>query len=402
MSWVVLASLALVLSAWASGGEMAWVSANPLHWEAWRVRYPRRWRIAQFFLKHPRRLLITLLLANNLALVLFSAALSRLVLPLAAWEAEIGFWAETLIGSLVLLIAGEYLPKVLFRRWQIALLPLIVPFTALTYAVLSPLVEALYFLTQGMYALFRVEEKAFLKPISRESLAHFIEAPEPHFQAVLSKALALSETPVREIMVPRREVVAIERSASMEMLRRTFIESERSRILVYERDLDHVVGYVYVRALLRQASSISELIEPVGFVPESMPATRLLEQLVREKGSLAVVVDARGGMAGLVTTEDLVEEVFGEIQDEHEEPEHLEQTLAPGIYELDAALEIDYLNEKYGLGLPSDLAVTLGGLALHFLGYIPQKGATWEAYGLRWEVLSATSKRIVTLRLQRI
>ncbi|MCS7153516.1 MAG: hemolysin family protein [Bacteroidia bacterium] len=402
MSWIVLLLIAILLSAWASGGEMAWVSANPLHWEAWRVRHPRRWQIVQFFLRQPRRLLIVLLLTNNLALVLFSLALSRLLFPLTSWAPQAGFWIETLLGSFILLIAGEYLPKALFRRWQVALLPAVVPFTALAYILLFPVVEILYLLTRGLYFLFRVKEKAFLKPLSRESLTHFVEAPEPQFQAVLTKALALSETPVREIMVPRREVIAIERNASIEALRKTFIESERSRILVYDKDLDHVIGYVYVRALMRKATSIQELIEPISFVPESMPATRLLEQLVREKGSLAVVVDARGGMAGIVTTEDLVEEVFGEIQDEHEEPAHLERVAAPGVYEFDGALEVDYLNEKYGLGLPTDLAVTLGGLALHFLGYIPEKGTTWEAYNFRWEVLSATSKRIVTLRLQRV
>lgn len=402
MIWLVVGGLALLWSAWASGGEMAWVSANPLHWEAWRVRHPQRWRLAQFFLRQPRRLLITLLVANNLALVIFSAALSRLLAPIVAGNAALGFWGETLLGTFVLLIAGEYLPKALFRQWQVALLPVVVPFTGLAYLLFFPLVEGLYWLTQGAYRLLGVEERAFLKPVSRESLAHFVETPEPHLQEVLTRALALSETPVREIMVPRREVVAIELNASLEELRRAFIESGRSRVLVYEQDLDHLVGYVYVRALLRETGALRDLVEPVSFVPESMPATRLLEQLVRDRGSLAVVVDARGGIAGIVTTEDLVEEVFGEIQDEREEPDHLERTPAPGIYELDAALEIDYLNDKYAFGLPTDHAITLGGLALHILGAIPRKGAIWEAFGFRWEVINATSRRIVTLRLQRV
>ncbi|MCS6894904.1 MAG: hemolysin family protein [Bacteroidia bacterium] len=401
MSWALLGILALLLSGWASGGEMAWISANPLYWEMWRLRYPRRWRIVQFFLKYPRRLLITLLIANNLALVGFSAAMSALLIPVGRWNPQVSFWVETIIGTLILLIVGEYLPKVFFRRWQSALLPAVVPFTALAYALLFPLVEIVYLLTRGMYAAFQLREKVLQKPLSRENLSHFVETPEPHLQAVLTKALALNETPVREFMVPRPHVVAISQDASLEELRQTFISSERSRVLVYEGDLDHIKGYIYIRSLTRRAKSIRELIEPVSFVPESMPATRLLEQLVREKGALAVVVDARGGMAGIVTTEDLVEEVFGEIQDEHEEqPKYLERSPAPGVYELDASLEIDYLNEKYALGLPTELAVTLGGLALHSLGYIPPKGTVWEAYGFRWEVLSATQKRVITLRLQ--
>lgn len=402
MIWVIVGGLALLWSAWASGGEMAWVSANPLHWETWRVRHPKRWRLAQFFLRQPRRLLITLLVANNVALVTFSAALSRLLGALITANETLGFWGETLFGAFILLIAGEYLPKALFRQWQVALLPLVVPFTALVYLLFFPLVESLYWLTQGAYRILGIEEKAFLKPLSRESLMHFVGTPEPHLQEVLTRTLALSETPVREIMVPRREVVAIEQSASLEELRRAFIQSGRSRVLVYEHDLDRVIGYVYVRALLREAKTVRDLVEPVSFVPESMPATRLLEQLVRDRGALAVVVDARGGIAGIVTTEDLVEEVFGEIQDEREESEHLERMPAPGVYELDAALEIDYLNDKYALNLPADHAVTLGGLALYILGAIPRKGTTWEAFGYRWEVINATSRRIVTLRLQRV
>lgn len=402
MSWLLIGIVALVWSAWASGSEMAWVSANPIHWEMWRHRHPRRWRIVQFFLSQPRRLIITLLVTNNLALVAFSAALSRLLAPLTTWGPSATFWVETLLGGVILLIAGEYLPKALFRQWQVALLPVVVPFTGLAYGLLLPLIEPLYWLTQGGYRLLGIEERTFFKPLSRESLAHIVENPEPQLQEVLTKALALSETPVRDIMVPRREIVAVQVSTPIEALREIFTASGRSRVLVYERDLDHIVGYVYVRSLLRPAKSIRELIEPVSFVPESMPATRLLEQLVREKGALAVVVDARGGIAGIVTTEDLVEEVFGEIQDEREEPDHHERIVSPGIFELDGALEVDYLNEKYGLGLPTEPAVTLGGLAIYTLGAIPNKGATFEAYGFKWEVISATKRRIVTLRLQRI
>ncbi|MCS7297360.1 MAG: hemolysin family protein [Bacteroidia bacterium] len=403
MSWILLLFFALGLSAWAAGSEMSWVSANPLHWESQYARHPRRWRLVQFFLRHPRRLLVTLLLANNIALVLFSVALSALLLPVTNSNPATGFWIETLTGTLLLLIAGEYLPKVLFQRWQFALLPLVLPFTALAYALLAPVVELLYFLTKRLYAPFQIEEKAFLKPLSRESLVTFVEAPEAQLRTVLSRALALSETPVQEIMVPRQEVIAIDQQASIEELKRLFIQSERSRVLVYDKSLDHVVGYVYVRSLLQKAQNIREILEPIVFVPENMPVTRLLEELVREKRSIAVVVDARGGMAGLVTTEDLVEEVFGEIQDEYEEPPaHVERMPAPGIYELDGALEIDYVNEKYNLSLPTGLAITLGGLALHFLGYIPQKGTVWKAYGMQWEVLSATPKRILTLRLHRL
>lgn len=401
MSWVVLTLLALLLSAWSSGSEMAWLTANPLQWETWRSRHPRRWRLARFFLQHPRRLLITLLLSNNLALVLFSAGLSHL-LPLENLQPIQRFWVETLLGTLILLIAGEYLPKGLFQRWQLALLPAVVPFTGLVYLICAPLVEIAHSLTKAFFRLLRVEEKPLHKPLSRESFATLLQHTESDFQEVLTRTLALSETPVREIMVPRQEVVALPLDTPIEELHRVFVETELSRLLVYEGTPDRIVGYVYVRSLLRRPRSIQEILEPVSFVPETMPATRLLEELVKEKRSLAVVVDARGGMAGLVTTEDLVEEVFGDIQDEYDEPQWLERTLEPGVYEFDARIEIDYLNEKYGLDLPTKEAVTLGGLALAHLGRIPTAGTTWEAYGFRWEVLAATPQRLLTLRLRKL
>lgn len=403
MSWLVLLGLALLLSAWAAGSEMAWVSANPLYWESWRSRHPRRWKIASFFLKQPRRLLITLLLTNNLALIGFSATLSHLLSWIGlSLTPTASFWIETLLGTFILLIAGEYLPKALFSHWQLALLPAVVPLTGLFYLSLFPLIEVVYLFTQGLYRLLRLPEHALQKPVTRESVAALLRQSEPAFQEVLAKTLALSETPVREFMVPRREVVALPVTTSPQELYQTFLQTELSRILIYKDTPDEVIGYVYVRSMLRNPRTVEEVIEPVTFVPETMPATRLLEELVQQRRPLAVVVDARGGMAGIVTTEDLVEEVFGEIQDEYDEPEWIAHTPAPDVYEVDARAEIDYLNQKYGLGLPTDQAVTLGGLALASLGRIPAKGTTWEAYGFRWEVLDATPQRILTLKLQRL
>ncbi|MCS6789985.1 MAG: hemolysin family protein [Bacteroidia bacterium] len=403
MSWIIVGALAIILSAWASGSEMAWVSASPLHWEAWRSRHPHRWRIVHFFLQKPRRLLITVLLANNIALVIFSAAISALLSPLYPLLGKnASFWVETLLGTLILLIGGEYLPKALFRQWQHSLLPAVVPITGFLYILLSPLVEIIYYGTTGFFSLIGLEERRFEKPLSRESVAQMVRTSEPAFQNVLARALALSETPVREFMIPRREIVAVSSQTPLHEVYKTFIQTELSRVIVYENTLDHVVGYVYVRSLLKEPQSLTDIIEPVAFVPETMPADRLLEEIIQKRLPLAVVVDARGGVAGLVTVEDIAEEVFGEIEDERELPVRLEENPTPDVYELDARLEIDYLNEKYGLGLPTKEAVTIGGLALEYLGYLPSRGTTWEAYGFHWEVLDAIPQRIVTLRLKRI
>lgn len=400
MMWWGLLGVLLAVSAFFSGGELAWLSHSAFQWELWRQRYPWRWRLASFFLQQPRRLLITLLIGNNLALVAFGWALSQALAPLSAYGVE-SFWIETLVGTGVLFIAGEYLPKVIAYRWHRLLMPAIVPLTWFSYLLLSPLVEPLY---QGMKLLFRglrLSESQLMQASGRESLRHiFFQQAEPGFQEVLERALHLGQTPVREIMVPRHEIVAVDLSTPPAEALALLEKKGVSRLLVYEGDLDHVHGYVYVRDLLQKPQNLASVIQDLVAVPESMPASKLLELLVREKRSIALVVDARGGTTGLVTTEDLVEEVFGEIQDEHDQEKLTLKEEQPGAYVVDARWEIDALNARLHLGLPTDKAVTLGGLAMAFLGRIPQPGETWKAYGLRWTVLQASPQRLETLKLE--
>ncbi len=400
MIWWVLLALLLILSAFFSGSELAWLSHSAFQWEIWRQRYPWRWRLASFFLKQPRRLLITLLTGNNLALVAFGWGLGHALEPLAAHGIQ-SFWVETLLGTGILFIGGEYLPKVIAHRWHRLLMPTIIPLTWTFYLVLSPLVEPLY---RGMGLIFRwlrLSESQLMQASGRESLRHiFRQEAEPGFQEILERTLHLGQTPIRDIMVPRHEIVAVDLNTPPAEALSLLEQNGVSRLIVYEGDLDQVRGYVYVRALLQKPPDLASVLQDLVAVPESMPASKLLELLVREKRSIALVVDARGGTAGLVTTEDLVEEVFGEIQDEHDQEELLLREERPGVYIADARWEIDALNARLRLWLPAHYAVTLGGLAIHFLRHIPQPGQTWKAYGLRWTVLKATRQRLQTLKLE--
>jgi putative hemolysin len=400
MMWGLLFFLALLLSAFFSGSEIAYFSTSSIEWSLFRQKYPKIWRFSHPLHKYPRRLLITLLTGNNLALVLFGWAFSELLTRLLPVGEAARFWLDTGIGTLILFTAGEYLPKIWGYRWHKFLLPGLLPLLMVSYWVLFPIVEPLYRLVEFFSRRFGGAVPPSENITGRATLLSTIaQAGEPEFREILSNALQLRETPVREIMVPRHAIAMIEINVSpaeaVEMLAKTGF----SRLLVYEGDADHVRGYVYIRSLLQAPPDLRSILQEVFAVPESMPASKLLELLVQQKRSLAIVVDARGGLAGLVTTEDLVEEVFGEIQDEHDQPELLFREEAPGTYLIDGRWEIEALNKKLDLALPTKNAVTVAGLIVETLGRIPRVGESWEAYGLRWTILQATRQRIQTVKI---
>ncbi len=403
MIWGVILMMTMLISGVFSGGEIAWLSASSLEWIHWRRKYPWRWRLVQFFLRAPRRLLITILIGSNLALITFGWTMSHLVAALTGLPSDKRLWIETLFGAAILFVSGEYMPKIVGYRLHKALLPHLVPLLGLSYAILWPLVEPLYRLIEGAFRLLKIPAAQAEKLTGRAALlTAFSQNAEPEFRDILAKALHLSETPVREIMVPRREIAMIDihtpAAQAVEFLKKTGF----SRLLIYEEHPDQVRGYVYIRSLLQAPKHLREVVQAVVAVPESMPASKLLELMVREKRSLAIVVDARGGLAGLVTTEDLVEEVFGEIHDEHDQmPLELREE-APGTYIVDGRWEIDALNEALGLELPAQGAVTIAGLVVDALGHIPKSGESWKAYGLHWTVLKATRQRIQTVKIIRL
>jgi len=401
MIWGIVFVAALGLSAFFSGSEIAFFSTSAIEWSVFRRKYPRLWHLFAPLHRAPSRLLVTLLTGNNLALVLFGWAFSTLLEKYLALSETARFWGDTSLGTLILFMAGEYLPKIFAYRWHRTLLPGLLPLLTIAYWLLFPVVEPLYQLLEISFRRLGITTLAAEKIAGRATLLSTIaQASEPEFREILANAMHLRETPVREIMVPRHEIAMIEINTSpaeaINMLRKTGF----SRLLVYENNPDQLRGYVYIRSLLQSPPDLRAILQEVIAVPESMPASKLLELLVQQKRSLAIVVDARGGLAGLVTTEDLVEEVFGEIQDEHDRAEPFLKEESPGIYIVEGRWEIEALNKKLSLGLPSDNAVTLSGLIVETLGRIPRPGETWEAYGLMWTVLQASRQRIQTVKIR--
>lgn len=413
--------LTLLLSAYFSGMEMAFFSANRFRIELLSNQGDRTGRILSGYLHNASRFIATILIANNLALVIYGRASGQLIESILVEQAGFDFSGDetgllliqTLLSTLVVLVIGEYLPKALVSNHSLTVLRSTAWFMDLFYQLLRPIV----WFTNGFTRLLLhrilgvpnadqnlVFSKRDLHAYIMETIQQVPEQSTALDAETFSKALDFNQVKVREFMVPRTEIVALPSSASIEELRELFIETELSRIVIYEDTLDHVRGYIHTRALFANPSKFQDVIQHVMFVPESMSASTLLGEFNNRRKSMAIVVDEFGGTAGLVTIEDLVETVFGEIDDEHDEEdddELTEETLGPDLFIFSARLEIDYLNETYDLDLPEGEYTTLSGLVMQAAERIPAVNDVIDLPGFSITVLTATRNKVETVKLQR-
>jgi len=403
--------LMLLFSALFSGLEIAYVSASKLRVELKKQQGGLRSRLMARFYADPPRFLGAMLVGNNIALVAFTLILSSLLGPLLApWVGEdiVALLLITLIGTIVVLIFGEFLPKVLFRNFgERVLYTLAVPVRGLMLLLAIPA----GILTWASNRLLRF----FIKPVqgdedntfSRLELESLVRDSQSFSETridaeLFGKALHLKQVRVKDCMVPRTEIEAIDVSDSLDDLRALFVESKLSRLLVVDGDIDNVLGYVHHQQMLNGRGPIRKMIFQLPFVPESMKVQDLLNLFIKEKTSLACVVDEYGGTAGIITMEDILEQIFGEIEDEHDEEEYIEEVVSEGEYRFSGRLEIDYLNDKYPeLQLPRGEYHTLSGYLVITTANIPEEGEELFLDGYRFILEKVSDKKIETVRLQR-
>jgi len=413
IGWFTILVLFLLLSAFFSGMEMAFISANRLKIELNKNQGKKPGQILSYFVKNPSKFIGTYLIGNNIALVLFGIALSKLLAPL--WYSFIPHWpewtvlvVETLVATFIVLIFGEFLPKLLFRLNSDRLLHgLAIPFTFF-HGILFFLVLFVNWLTKGlMRTFFNIKLTEDEQVFSEVDLEHYIKESMHHSEAddidaaLLGNALDLRDVKVRECMVPRPEISAIDVSASIDELQNTFIDSGFSKILVYKENIDNVLGYVHHFDLHHSPKGIGNMIKPMPVVPESMLAQTLLSEFKKKGRSMAMVVDEYGGTAGIITFEDILEEIFGEIKDEHDEEDFIEQQLAKDEYLFSGRLEIDYVNEKYELNLPDeDEFETLSGYIIHLRESIPEMNETISTEDYDFTVLNVSNTKVETVKLK--
>jgi len=414
---ILLLLLSLLLIAYFSGIEIAFISANKLRVELLKEKGQGNAKIVSEFNNNPSRFISTILIGLNIALVLFGSMMARLLTPdrfafLPHDEAYL-MLIETFVTTVIVLLLGELLPKMLFRiNADQMLLLFAYPTKYLVYLPLQPLTDLFHTLSRKTIKLIAGEEyQDNAQSFSQGDLEYLIKESSAADDSeedevdninseIFEKALYLKEVKLKACMVPRPEIEAINVDETLVDLRKLILETKHSRIPVYQKTIDAIIGYVYHLDLLKNPATIREIVRPIEMVPSSMNAQDLLVHLMKEGKNMAWVIDEYGGTAGIITLEDIMEEIFGEIEDEHDVEEMIEKEISPTEFLFSARLEITYLNETYNLNIPEGDYHTLSGYIVTANEDIPDQNETIICDQFEIKILKASNKRIELVRIK--
>jgi CBS domain containing-hemolysin-like protein len=383
-SWIIIFS-SVLLSAFFSGMEIAYISSNKLKLELDKQSNSIVARLLQKILHSPSKYIATMLVGNNISLVVYGITMAQILEPKIEIYTQSSFLVlliQTLISTLIILVTAEFLPKAFFRLNPNRFLKILVVPLYLFHFLLGPIVSVTLFLSKRglkLFGLVLVEDSPVFGKVDLEEYLklHTNEAEYKNLDVevqILQNALDFSSIKVRECMLPRTDIVAIEVSKPIEDLLKIFIDTKLSKVLIYKDNIDKIIGYAHSNEMFKSPQNIKSILIPISYVPESMMANDMLELFIKERKGVAVVVDEFGGTSGMLTIEDVVEEILGEIEDEHDSEKDLEIKIDDLNYRFSARLEIDYLNDKYHFDLPrSEEYETLGGLLISQLEEIPEK-----------------------------
>lgn len=416
-TWLIVSLIALAFSALFSGTEIAFVTSDRVRVELDIQKGGLIGRCLALFYSNSDFFISTILVGNNIMLVIYGIGAARMIEPWLEGILHNQAWVligQTLISTGIILITGEFLPKTTFRIDPNRSLRFVAPLAALLYCILYPISLFSTWISRMLMRLAGVKDSGTkLGYLSLGELNDYIEQTidekeDEHVEVerevkIFHNALDFSEIHLRDCMVPRNEIVAVDiDTATREELSALFTSSGRSKILVYKEDIDNVLGYIHVSELFVPENDWKERLKPVEYAPETLLASMMMRRLMAEKRSIAVIVDEFGGTAGMVTLEDLMEEICGDIQDEHDSTDIVEKETAPGVWEFSGRVEIEHLNEKYHLDIPeSDDYQTLAGYILNETGQIPSKGEVVELGEYRFEILRKTASRLELIQLTR-
>jgi len=414
--WIVVAWLMI---AFFAGIEVAFGSANKLAIELKKKQGLNSAIILSQFMEHPNRFLGTTLVGFNIFLVIFGLMVGETFLPLwnlmitkihmpGSYVNAIHLFFETLIASMFILIFGEFIPRALFRAKSDSLLSFFAGATEFLSRFFNPIAGFFVAIAQWILKyVFNVRMDDRKGVFSTADLEHFMaqtrettEDSKDLNKSLFEAALALPKVKVRECLVPRKEIEGIDLNSPIEEARKKFVDTRLSKLVVYDGNLDHVAGYIHQLDLFKRPSLIKSILHPIPAVPESMSATDLINKFSRERKSIAWVVDEFGGTAGIVTMEDLLEEIFGEIRDEYDTEEFEEKKLSNDEYILSGRLELDYLNNKYDFELPDSDSETLSGYIINQHETIPHLKDRIIIGDYEFEILNVSDTRIEMVRLK--
>lgn len=407
--------ITMIFSAFFSGMEIAFVSSNRLRAEMDREKNGLPQRALAVFYAHPSNFISTMLVGNNIALVVYGILFAQIfdATLFAPLSDGARVTCDTLLSTLVVLFTGEFLPKTIFKSTPNGLLTFFAVPAYVCYIVLYPISRFATALSRGLLRLIgvRLRKETEGKEFTKVDLDYLVQSSIDNAKdnteiedevELFHNALDFADTKVRDCMVPRTEIEAVDiEDCTVEELKNKFIESGHSKIVVYRDDIDHIIGYIHSSELFKQVGDISKHIQQMPFVPETMAARKLMHIFLQQKKSLGVVVDEYGGTSGIVSLEDILEEITGDIEDEHDSQKYVAKQLADGDYMLSARLEIEKVNELFNLDLPeSDDYMTVGGLILHEYQSFPKLNEIVKIGHFEFKIVKNTMTKIELVRLK--
>ena len=406
---IAIIIISLLLSAFFSGSEMAFVSANKLGIEVRKNKGTRRGRLLAGFYDNPRSFLGTMLVGNNIALVALSILLTELMRPYISnfvGEGLTFLLISTLIITLIVLFLGEFLPKTLFRVYANELIyGLTYPLVFFKYLLVIPtwiMTSLSNFILKNVLRMPDVEIDSALTRIDLESYIEesFPDDNEEMEADMFKNALNLGQVKVRDCMIPRNEIAHIDKRSKPDEVIKAFIECKHSRMIVIDQDIENIEGYIHHQQMIDNPKQIKHLILDIMYVPEAMSAKDMMSKFINSDTNIACVVDEFGGIAGIITLEDILEEIFGEIEDEHDSEHYVEDIISETQYRFSGRLEIHYLNDKYeNINIPDGEYHTLSGYLINTSGTIPESGAEIEIGDYRFILEDVSDTKIETVRM---
>ena len=410
---ILIILVSIVLSAFFSGMEIAFVSANKMHIELEKKRGNFLSKVLHSLTENPSKFITTMLVGNNISLVIYGYFMGELLLSFLAPYIESEFFmllVQTIISTFIILVTAEFIPKAIYRIYANEALKIFALPAYIFFILFYIISEFIIFISDFILRVFFNTKKDDAQLVfSKVELGNYISeqletASEDEVDSeiqIFQNALDFHDVKAREAMIPRTEIVAIELHESLKSLKDLFIETGLSKIMVYKDSLDDIIGYVHVFDLFKKPKSIRSIVLPIVIVPETMMINDIMNELTKKSKSVAIVLDEYGGTSGLITVEDIVEELFGEIEDEHDSSKLIEYKVNDREYEFSARLEVDYVNETYSLELPdNDAYETLGGLIVHHTENIPEAEEIVEIENYQFTIKEVSSSKIENVYLK--
>nr|WP_024991778.1 hemolysin family protein [Hoylesella pleuritidis] len=415
ISLIIGIIVTMVFSAFFSGMEIAFVTSNRMLAEMDKEKNGLSQRLLSIFYHHPNNFVSTMLVGNNIALVIYGILIAKFFdnTIFRGMEAAFTVPADTILSTIIVLFTGEFLPKTLFKSNPNRLLTVFAIPAYVCYVVLWPISKFATSLSRMLLRVIgvRMSKESVDEAFTKVDLDYLVQSSIDNAKSeddiedevkIFQNALDFTDTKVRDCMVPRTEINAVDTdNCSIDDLKQKFIESGNSKLIVYESDIDHIIGYIHSSELFKNPVNWRDGIRTMPFVPETMAASKLMQTFLQQKKSLGVVVDEFGGTSGIVSLEDIVEEIFGEIEDEHDNAKYIAKKTSDGEFILSARLEIDKVNDRFDLDLPeSDEYMTVGGLILHYYQSFPKLNEIVKVGRFEFKIIKNTMTKIELVRLK--